>query len=143
MRSAKSSDTGDTGPTLSENLELVKSIYAAWERGDFSATDWADPEIEFAMVGALIEGRWRGMAEMAEAWRAMLRSWVDLKAIPSDIRELDENRVLVFLQNSGRGRASGIPVEQIAAKSANVFEVRNGKVTRLTIYWDREDAPGA
>jgi ketosteroid isomerase-like protein len=125
---------------VSENLDLVRSIYAEWGQGDFSSADWADPEIEFAMVGGLIEGRWRGVAEMSEAWAAMLRAWDDLRAVPDEFRELDGDRVLVLLRNEGRGKGSGIDVGEISTKAANVFEIRDGKVTSLTLYWDRNRA---
>jgi ketosteroid isomerase-like protein len=121
---------------VSENLDLVKSIYAAWEQGDFSSADWAD----YAMVGGLSSGSWKGVAEMREAWVAMLRAWDHLRAVPEEFRELDDGRILVLLRNEGRGKGSGIEIGGISTKAANVFEIRDGKVTGLTLYWDRNRA---
>jgi hypothetical protein len=36
---------------MPESLNLVRSIYEAWEQGDFGPVAWADPDIEFACVG--------------------------------------------------------------------------------------------
>ncbi|HEX2360222.1 MAG TPA: nuclear transport factor 2 family protein [Solirubrobacterales bacterium] len=118
----------------------MKSIFAAWEKGDFSSSAWADPEIEFVMLGGLTSGKWNGMEEMAEAWGEMLRAWENLRAVPDEFRELDDGRVLVLLRNQGRGRGSGIDVGEISVKAANVFTIRGGKVTSLTLYWDRDRA---
>jgi ketosteroid isomerase-like protein len=125
---------------MSANLDLVKSIYADWVRGDWSSSEWADPEIEFIMRGGLSTESAKGIEEMAEAWAAMLRAWDDLRAVPEEIREIDRDRVLVLLKNEGRGKGSGINVGEISVKSANVFTIRRGRVTRLVLYWDREEA---
>jgi ketosteroid isomerase-like protein len=125
---------------VSATLDLVKSIFADWERGDWSSADWADPEIEYEMVGGLAEGRWTGVSEMGKAWAAMLSAWEDLRADPEEFRELDDERVLVFLRNRGRGKGSGIDIREISAKAANLFTIRDGKVKRLTLYWDRNTA---
>ena len=37
----------------------------------------------------------------------------------------------------GRGAGSGVEVDQ---RRASVFHVRNGKVARLALYWDRDRA---
>jgi ketosteroid isomerase-like protein len=125
---------------VSGNLDLVESIYAAWARGDFGAVDWADPAIEFVVEGGLSSGTWMGVAAMAEEWARMLRAWDELRAVPEEIREIDDDRVLVLLKNEGRGKGSGIDLGEISVKSANVFTVHDGKVTRLVLYWDRDRA---
>jgi ketosteroid isomerase-like protein len=125
---------------MSENLDLVRAIFSRWEEGDFGSAEWADPEIEFAMIGGLTTGEWTGIDAMTEAWAALLRAWDQLSAIPEDFQELDDGRVLVFLRNEGRGKGSGIAIDGISARSANVFTVSGGKVTRLELYWYRDDA---
>jgi ketosteroid isomerase-like protein len=123
---------------MSENVHLVRSIYADWERGDFSASGWADPEIEFAFADGPEPGSWTGREEMAARYGDWLRGWKDFRAEPEEYRVVDEERVLVLVRNSGRGNTSGLRFEQRTV--ANLFEVRAGKVVRLVLYWDRERA---
>jgi ketosteroid isomerase-like protein len=123
-----------------ENVEIVRSIYEAWERGDFSATEWLHPEIEFAMVGGPSPGTWTGLAGMAEATHEFLSAWENLRAEPEEYRELDGERVLVLIHHRGRGKKSGLELGQMQTKNAALFHVRDGKVTRFVAYWDRERA---
>jgi ketosteroid isomerase-like protein len=122
----------------SSNLELVRSIYAGWERGDFGSAEWADPEIEFAFVDGPEPGRWTGLEAMSGRYGDWLRGWKDFRAKPEEYFVVDDERILVLVRNSGRGRASGLEIEQRSV--ANLFEIRGGKVTRLAIHWNRERA---
>jgi ketosteroid isomerase-like protein len=120
---------------MSENLDLVRSIYAAWERGDYDSAEWADPEIEFVSVEGPNSGTWTGLAAMAKAWREHLSAFADFRAEAEEYRELDGARVLVLHTWSGRGKTSGLSVDQMQAKSATLFHIRDGKVTTLITYW--------
>ena len=122
---------------MSSNLDLVRSIYVDWERGDFRAADWANTDIELVIVGGPTDGSWRGLAAMAGTMREFLAAWKGYRVEPAAYRELDEERILVLTRDSGRGRTSDVNTQQMRA---NLFHLRDGKVTRLTSYWSRERA---
>src|SRR5207302_4440080 len=127
----------DRAVSASPNLGLVRSIYADWERGDFSRTDWAHPDIEYVFAGGPEPGSRTGLTGMAEGWREWLSAWEDYGVEADEYRELDEERVLVLSHYSGRGKTSGLEVGQMRTDGATLFHVRGGKVMRFVGYWDR------
>jgi len=122
------------------NLDLVRSIYAAWERGDYSSTDWAHPEIEFVIADGPDPGTWTGLTGLAQGSRDFLSAWEDARAEADELRELDDEHVLVLVRYSGRGKRSGLDLRPMQPKGTWLFRLRDGKVTRLVRYWDREHA---
>jgi ketosteroid isomerase-like protein len=119
---------------------LVRSILEAWERGDYSSAEWAHPEIELVIADGPSPGSWSGLAGMAQAWRDWLSAWEDYRSEVDGYRELDDERVLVLTHWSARGKTSGLEAGQIRTKGVVLFQVREGKVTRMVVYFDREHA---
>jgi ketosteroid isomerase-like protein len=125
----------------SANLDLVRSLYAAWGRGDFfSPADWAHPEVEHVIADGPTPTSRTGLLAVAQGMREFLSTWEDFRIAVDEYRELDEGCVLVLVRFSGRGKTSGVEIGQVQAEAANLLHVRSGKVTRLVFYWDREHA---
>jgi ketosteroid isomerase-like protein len=123
----------------SANLNLVRSIYADWERGDFSSVEWADPEIELVVAEGLQPGSWSGVSAWME-WRDdNLSAWEGYSVKAVEYRELDDERVLVLGTAHGRARASGLELRG-RGEGAVLFHVRDGKVTRQVNYLERDRA---
>jgi ketosteroid isomerase-like protein len=125
---------------VSENLDLVRSIYAAWERGHYRSAEWAHPEIEYTNVDGPYRGTRVGLTEMAEGWRLLLSAWSEFSTKADEYAELDDGRVLVLATFGGTARFIGLDIRDGRSKGANVFEIEDGKIRKLTLYWDRERA---
>jgi ketosteroid isomerase-like protein len=126
--------------TESANVELVRSIYARWERGDFSSTDWAHPDIEYVTADGPSPSTVAGVAGMADATRDWMTVWQDWRVEGDEYRELDGARVLVLVRYSGRGRTSGMEIANVRTTGATLFRISGDKVTRLVFYLDRDRA---
>jgi ketosteroid isomerase-like protein len=124
----------------SAKLELVRSILAEWQRGEYRSIEWAHPDIEFVLADLPDAAKWRGVSGMAEAWRQFLGAWQGHHVEVDDLLELDSERVLSLGRVAGRGRTSGLDLEPMQTEGANLFHVRAGKVTRLVVYFDRDHA---
>jgi ketosteroid isomerase-like protein len=126
---------------MSENLDLVRSIYAAWEGGDFlTSFEWAHDEIEFEVADGPEPGSWTGLAAMAAAFRERMSAWADYRFALVRVRELDGERVLALNRRLGRGKTSGLDLGRMQTQGVNLFHLHGGKVTKLVVYWDRDRA---
>ena len=85
-------------------MELVRSILAEGERGDWHSADWAHPEIEFNIADGPEPGIRIGVAAMAESWQGWLNAWEDFRMEAEEYRELDNERVLYSITTADAGR---------------------------------------
>lgn len=118
-----------------ENVEVVRSIVAAWAGGDYSSVDWADPDVVFCEPGGI---EWHGLDALGQRWREFLSAWDHLATRPERFIDVGDARVLVLVRFEGRGRASGTPVT--AFSGGQLFTLREGKVVRLALFTGTRDA---
>jgi hypothetical protein len=92
-----------------ENVEVVRSLVEAWNRGDYSVvSESTDPEIEVeAALGGTFDGTYRGIAEarnfLEDFWRNFEQSHTDVtEYIPVG------DSVIFEAHLRGRGRAAAL-----------------------------------
>ena len=124
----------------SANLSLVRSVFAAWERGDFSSVEWAPPDIELVFADGPDPSNLTGLAEMSDGFGDFLSAWEDFHVQAEEYHEIDEERVLVLVQFSGSAKTSGMALGHMATTNAVLFHIHDGEVCKVFLYWDRERA---
>ena len=126
---------------MSENLDLLRSIFAAWERGDF-APGIAPLAADIRYSAAQPEGQAiaSGRVEMARFLRDFLASWDRYWIELHDLEELTPGGFLASATQYGRGRDSGAETS-MPAFIAVAF--RGREIAQLEFFSDRASAVAA
>ena len=106
---------------MSENLDLVRSIYSNWERGDLRSMEWAHPDIEYVVVDFVEPITRRGREATADAIESIYGEWDRPRIEIDEIRPLADRRVLVFNHLVARGKTSGIDVGDMHHNGAAIL----------------------
>jgi ketosteroid isomerase-like protein len=124
-----------------DNVALVRQMYewfAARENAKpFEVYD-ADVEWDgsrFPMLG--FEPVYRGHEGVRAFWRQWLDAWESIEFRVDELIDAGDDVVAMLLQVN-RGRASGIEVPQF--DWAQVWTVRDGKIVRVRMFRDRNEA---
>ncbi len=126
-----------------ENVNRVRDAYDNFVQGEGFGYEFLDPGIEW--IGP------KEFPDLAEPHYGHdgVRSYVakiyealeNYRMSPEEFIDVDDERVLVFSREGGRGRGSQADVE--THPTAHVWTVRNGKAVRMQSYWERDDALAA
>ena len=130
---------GGAGDRASK-VDVVRRTFGPWEHGDFSGVDWVQPDTEFDIADGPESGPWRGLSDIARAWRDVLSPWHGYRAEVELYVALDDRRVLVLWRTLAHGRTSGLDVQGLKSKQATLFDVDQGGVRRLVLYFDADRA---
>jgi ketosteroid isomerase-like protein len=124
----------------SDNVEIVRGLYEAWNRGEESAAlELIDPEIEVEVVSTdTVEfaGTYRGHTGL----RKMLAAFWDYFDDPRvQVEECIPagNDVIAAVHFYARGQTSGAEVDM---RRGQVWTLRDGKVVRWRLFASKRDA---
>jgi ketosteroid isomerase-like protein len=122
-----------------ENVEIVRRAFAyeIYGVGDqHEAEAIFDPQVVMNPVHAVDEGPSYGPNAMREDWERWSSAFEELTVTVEEIIDAGDQVVLVA-HHQGRGRKSGVEVD---ARYFEVYTLREGKVSRVDEFAQREEA---
>jgi ketosteroid isomerase-like protein len=133
-----------------ENVKVVQQAFEIFNRYRESSLSRDDRDRAFAAFAELAtpdfeyveppEWPGAGIHRGLDQYRQVLEGFFEaLSQMTAEVEEIfdAEDRVVVFVRWQARGTASGAELEM---RPAQVFTLRDGRITRQEVYLDREQA---
>lgn len=126
----------------SANVERARRGIDAFNRGEREGLlRFFHPELEIVDLPQVVEERTKRGLSGLERWLASMDEiWEELRIEPEEFIEPDEDHLLVVARFRGRGRGSGIEIDQ---RVNTVYTLREGRVVRMDTYPTTEEALAA
>ena len=123
---------------MTGNLEIVRGIYDAWAKGDFSggAAD-LDPEVVFVVRPPYPDpGVFHGPGAVKDYMLRFLAQW-EHYAIDAERYEEAGDTILVYIRQRGTGKGSGVESE---IRTHTLFTFRGDRIIRIENVIDEGEA---
>jgi ketosteroid isomerase-like protein len=125
-----------------ENVDLVRRAVAAFNRPDLEGlAEVVSPEwvLDWSQSEGPQKGVYEGLEEATEWMKATQDAFESFQVEPVEYLDFGD-RIILRAQVGGRGRGSGVEVN---AKGTTLWEIRDGRVTRMTLFQSDEEALAA
>jgi len=123
-----------------DDIALIRSGYELWGRGEFEqALALMHPEVEWIPPAYAPEpGPHRGHDAVRRGIDAYFQGFAEFRPEIAEIRPTDRpGTYLAEVQTYTKGRTSGI---ESTIDVLHLIEVRDGKIARLQVFTDRDEA---
>jgi ketosteroid isomerase-like protein len=111
---------------------------AITERDLEAALEVCHPEIEFSSTMAQLEAvPYRGFAGIRRYFRDVDATWAEWRVEVEELLPTQDGSVVIIMTTHMRGQGSGL---QFPQRLANVWEFKDEKLWRATLYWDPAEA---
>jgi uncharacterized protein len=124
-----------------ENVEIVRELYEAFNRGELDAYLWMlDPDFVWQGPQEIpdLAGTYRGAEGVRRYLSELMEVFNDYRMVPEEFIDPGGEQVLVLAREGGRGKGSGIAVQ--TNPTGHLWTIRDGRPARLESYWERTNA---
>src|SRR5688572_4601533 len=110
-----------------ENVQIVRSVFDEWAKGDFSTAAAFDPNVSVVWVDPMLTTRAEtvGIADSTLSMREFLDVYEHVTATAERLIDAGD-RVVAVVEWRGRGKGSGV---EFGDRQGSVWRLIDGKVT--------------
>ena len=122
-----------------EIIERLRASLDAFTSTGAIAGDLLEPDVELIQASSIIDtaGEFRGREGLLEALGELREAFDDLRFELEEAIPASEGRIVALMRVHGRGRGSGM---QLDNRIAWLITLREERVSRIVVYEEREEA---